>query len=97
VHCSPYHLARQFRSITGASVSEYLLRLRLALASERLAEGADDLAALATDLGFANHSHFSARFRSVFGMPPGAVRRALTAGDLRELRTFLTADGSLAS
>ena len=39
VHCSPYHLARQFRSITGASVSNSLLRLRLALASERLAEG----------------------------------------------------------
>ena len=92
VYCSPFHLARQFRSVTGVSVSGYLLRLRLALASERLAEGADDLAALAADLGFASHSHFSARFRSVFGLPPGVVRQALTAGELAELRTFVTAE-----
>lgn len=96
VHCSPFHLARQFRTVTGTSVSGYLLRLRLAGAIERLADGAEDLAALASDLGFASHSHFSARFRSVFGVSPGAARHTLAVGDLIELRTFLTADGSLA-
>ncbi len=97
VHCSPFHLARQFRTITGMSVSGYLLRLRLALACERLAEGADDLAALAADLGFANHSHFSARFRSVFGVPPRAVRGVFTSGEVAELRRLVTADGITAS
>jgi AraC family transcriptional regulator len=96
VHCSPYHLARQFRRITGTSVSGYLLRLRLVLASQRLADGADDLAAVAHDLGFASHSHFSARFRSVFGAPPTAVRHVLTAGGSKELSTLVTANDGVA-
>jgi AraC-like DNA-binding protein len=92
VHCSPFHLARQFRRITGTSISRYLVRLRLALAVDRLASGATDLAGIASDLGFASHSHFTARFRSVFGTPPSSVRRALTSGELEELRTFVTAE-----
>jgi AraC-like DNA-binding protein len=61
VHCSPFHLARQFRALMGSSISTSLLRLRLAIALQRLAEGEANLARLADDLGFANHSHFSAR------------------------------------
>jgi AraC-type DNA-binding domain-containing proteins len=78
-------------------VSAYLLRLRLGLASQRLPEGEDDLARLANDLGVASHSHFSARFRSVFGVPPGTVRHALTRGTGAELRTFMTAQDRAAS
>jgi len=97
VHCSPFHLARQFRAVTGTSISTYLLRLRLALALQRLAEGEADLAGLAADMGFASHSHFGARFRSVFGVPPGSVRDSLTTGRLAELRTFVTAEDRAAS
>jgi AraC family transcriptional regulator len=92
VHCSPFHLARQFRAVTGTSIARALLRLRLALALQRLAEGEADLAALAADLGFASQSHFGARFRSVFETSPGSVRNALTAGRTAELRTFVTAE-----
>jgi AraC family transcriptional regulator len=74
VDCSPFHLARQFRSITGETIARYLLRLRLAIALERLAQGEDDLARLARELGFAHHSHFSARFRDTFGLTPSAAR-----------------------
>jgi AraC-like DNA-binding protein len=79
VHCSPFHLARQFRAATGETVSRYLLRLRLALAMERMAAGESSLARLAHDLGFAHHSHFSARFRAVFGATPSDVRKIVTA------------------
>jgi AraC-like DNA-binding protein len=77
VHCSPFHLTRQFRALTGETVSGYLVRLRLALALARLAEGETRLAGLALDLGFAHHSHFSARFRAVFGLTPSAARETL--------------------
>ena len=70
VHCSPYHLAPQFRVATGETVSRYALRLRLALAVQRLADGERRLARLAVELGFAHHSHFSASFRRVFGTSP---------------------------
>ncbi len=97
VHASPFHLARQFRAGTGSSIGQALLRLRLALALERLAAGEDDLSALAADLGFSSQSHFGARFRSVFGTSPGALRDSFTAGRLAGLRTFLTAEDRAAS
>lgn len=97
VHCSPFHLARQFRAMTGESLARYLLRLRLALALERLADGETDLAAMAADLGFASHSHFSARFRSVLGVSPTSVRGSLARGRLAELRTIVTAQDRAAS
>jgi AraC family transcriptional regulator len=79
VHCSPFHLARQFRAATGESISRYLVRLRLALSLERLADGETALARLAVELGFAHHSHFTARFRAEFGITPSEARRIVTA------------------
>ena len=79
VHTSPYHLARQFKAGVGETITRYLLGLRLALALDRLQEGEDDLARLATDLGFASHSHFSERFRQIYGSTPSQVRKILTA------------------
>ena len=79
VHCSPFHLARQFRALTGETIARYLVRLRLASALERLA-GETALARLAVELGFAHHSHFTARFRAAFGITPSEARRIVTAG-----------------
>jgi AraC-like DNA-binding protein len=80
VHCSPFHLARQFRAVTGETIARYLLRLRLASALHRLAAGETALARLAVELGFAHHSHFTARFRATFGVTPSEARRIVTAG-----------------
>ncbi len=74
VHASPFHLARVFRQRTGAPLHRYLTRLRLRAALERLAGGANDLTALALDLGFSSHSHFADAFRREFGRTPSAVR-----------------------
>ena len=79
VHCSPFHLARQFRAATGETIARYLGRLRLAAAAQRIAAGEDDLARLAVELGFTHHSHLSARFRGAFGVTPSEVRRIVTA------------------
>jgi AraC-like DNA-binding protein len=91
VGCSPYHLARLFRRATGTSIHQYLLRLRLAIALGRLAQGETDLGRLAADLGFAHHSHFSASFRRIFGLTPTQARRSLTGSGWAEMSTFLTA------
>lgn len=74
VAVSPYHLARGFRAATGQSIGEYLLRVRVHSALDRLQGGENDLARLALDLGFTTHSHFSARFRAVFGLTPSQAR-----------------------
>ncbi len=74
VGCSPYHLARRFRTATGSSIHRTLLSLRLALAAERVLDGANDLSTLALDLGFASHGHLTTAFRAAYGTPPSALR-----------------------
>jgi AraC family transcriptional regulator len=86
VGSSPYHLARQFRAATGETISGYVLRLRLGVALERLAEGERDIAAVAVDAGFSHHSHFTARFHAAFGMTPRDARELLTRRRLDEER-----------
>ena len=55
-------------------------------------EGAGrDLEVDALETGFTHHSHFSARFRRVFGMTPTAARETLTKRRLDQLRTIVTA------
>jgi AraC family transcriptional regulator len=71
---SVFHLARVFRRATGCTIHRYRTRLRILAAIERMA-GAEDLAALAVDLGFASHSHFTAAFRGVCGTTPSRLRR----------------------
>lgn len=87
--CSPFHLARQFRAVSGETISRYLLRLRLATAVDRLADGESDIAALAVALGFSHHSHFTARFRTAFGITPKRAREIFTRRSFDELRSLV--------
>ena len=75
VGCSPFHLSRVFRGHARLTLRDYLGRLRVRLAAGRLAEGAPDLTALALDLGFTDHSHFTNAFRRQMGVPPSRLRR----------------------
>jgi AraC family transcriptional regulator len=85
VGVSPFHLARLFRRRTGAPVHRYLTCLRLRASLERLADGANDLTALALELGFSSHSHFTDSFRREFGRTPSDVRRGAGLRGLREM------------
>lgn len=91
VHCSPFHLARQFRGDVGMPIHRYLTRLRLALALERLPEAKGDLSHLALDLGFASHSHLTATFAAVFGFPPSSFQSRSQRAKLAEMRKILKA------
>ena len=77
VGCSPYHLARLFRDETGLSLRQYRLRVRLAQAMQRLADGDENLSAMAIDLGFSHHSHLTESFRRLVGVSPREVRGRL--------------------
>jgi AraC family transcriptional regulator len=85
VYASPFHLARVFQQHTGVPVHRYLTRLRLRASLERLADGANDLTALALELGFSSHSHFTDTFRREFGRAPSDVRRNASRRTLRKM------------
>jgi AraC family transcriptional regulator len=91
VHTSPFHFTRIFQQRVGVPVHRYLTQLRLRAALERLAEGEDDLTALALDLGFSSHSHFADSFRKEFGKTPSDVRRLSSPRALREMSKNLEA------
>ncbi len=74
---SPHHLSRVFRAATGRTISRHRMRLRARVAMERLAAGDHDLARLAADLGFADHSHLCRVVRGETGSTPSALRAAL--------------------
>lgn len=76
---SPHHLSRTFAAATGLTLSRYRRRLRVRAALARLEQGADDLARLAADLGFADHSHLTAACKAEAGQAPSRLR-ALLAG-----------------
>jgi AraC family transcriptional regulator len=76
LHVSTYHLCRLFKEETGIPIHRYLNKVRLLEALGPVVGGKDELSALALDLGFSSHSHFTAVFRKEFGMTPSEVRRA---------------------
>ena len=75
--CSPYHLSHTFHGTAGLSLRGYVRRLRARVAAERLAAGASHLTALALDLGYADHSHFTNSFRREWGVSPSTFRSRL--------------------
>jgi AraC-like DNA-binding protein len=91
VGSSPYHLLRLFRVETGSTIHRYRMQLRLAAAARAILEGCDDLTALALDLGFSSHSHFTDAFRRRFGLAPSALRARTTRGQRAAIRKNPTA------
>ena len=72
---SPFHLTRAFHAEVGLPVHQYLLRLRLCLALQRIVDTPAGLSTIALDAGFASHAHFTDAFRRLFGVTPSNVRR----------------------
>lgn len=77
VGVSPFHLTRLVRGFAGETLHQFLTRQRLAVAMHRIAQGANDLTALALDLGFSSHSHFSASFKREYGQSPSSLRKLI--------------------
>ena len=88
LYTSEFHLARIFRRATGFSLHGYRKQLRLRLALDYLADGAE-LSGIAHQLGFASHSHFTDSFRRAFGIAPSAIRETLGHRGVRKLRSAL--------
>ena len=73
---SPAYFSRRFKQQVGMSWSDYVRTHRLHLASRRLLETTQSIAAIADTLGFATPSHFGELFHRRFGVTPGEYRQA---------------------
>ena len=91
VNASPFNFARMFQQQTGLPLHRYLTLLRLRASLERIAVQNADLAAIALDLGFSSHSHFTDVFRREFGETPSFFRKRLSNKTIREMSKDLIA------
>lgn len=73
-------LARAFRLRYGCTIGQYVRSRRLEVARRLVLGSETPLATVALESGFADQSHMTRLFAARFGMPPGRLRSALTAG-----------------
>jgi len=70
VKLSPHHFAHVFKRVIGIAPHQYVLQRRLERAKVLLAHTNLPIVEIATELGFANQSHFSEVFHRETGMTP---------------------------
>ncbi len=74
---SPCHFARLFKDSTGQTVHSYVLERRLRHSYALLLGTELSISHVAVETGFADESHFGRRFKALFGVTPGIVRRGI--------------------
>ena len=71
---SRYHFLRTFKSVTGITPHQWLLRGRLRDAAQRLVTSRAPVTDIALDVGFEDLSNFIRSFRAEFGVSPSRYR-----------------------
>jgi AraC-like DNA-binding protein len=71
---SRYHFLRTFKSVTGVTPHQWLLRARLRDAAQLLITSRSPVTEIALDVGFEDLSNFIRSFRAEFGVSPSRYR-----------------------
>ena len=74
-HVTPAYLCRLFRRYDHQTPYQFLMRLKMNLAAERLQDPAVLVKEVAAELGFDDPFHFSRAFKNVLGLSPEKFRR----------------------
>lgn len=77
-NCSTRHLTRQFKLLTGMTISEYIHMIRIAHAKQMLELTKERIGAIATMVGFNDIGYFNKLFRQHTGQTPRAYRQSRT-------------------
>jgi AraC-like DNA-binding protein len=75
VHMSPYHLAHVFSHQIGLPIHTYAETVRIRKAKQLLKSGLP-IADISTQLGYADQSHFTRRYKRFEGVTPGRYQRS---------------------
>jgi AraC family transcriptional regulator len=91
---SPFHFHRIFAALMGETVAEYVRRLRLGAAVQRLLQSNESITEIALAVGYETPAAFTKAFRKRFGIAPITLRtmdRAAAYALLLEQPTAKTA------
>jgi AraC family transcriptional regulator len=75
---SRYHFLRTFKSVTGVTPRQWLIRARLQRAAQLLRSGSTPVTEIAFEAGFEDLSNFIRTFRREFGFSPSHYRTRAT-------------------
>ncbi|HSB26743.1 MAG TPA: helix-turn-helix domain-containing protein, partial [Pyrinomonadaceae bacterium] len=76
-YLSPFHFARVFKKLTGATPHNYLAAIRTSRAQSLLAETDMSITEIGARVGYLSASHFTKAFRLSTGTTPREFRKAL--------------------
>jgi AraC-like DNA-binding protein len=80
---SPFQLDQRIRALFGLSAGQYLSRVRIDRACDRLKHTDAALSDLALECGYADQAAFTRQFHKSVGLTPGAYRSATARGRKR--------------
>lgn len=78
VGISRAQLHRKMKDITGTSTGKFLRNLRMEQAAKLLREGKINISQVAASVGYADNAHFSAAFKTHFGLSPAEYMEKIT-------------------
>lgn len=78
-YLSPFHFARLFKKLTGASPHNYLASIRATRAQLLLAETDLSVSQIGARVGYLSGSHFTKAFRTATGATPREFRKGLVS------------------
>ena len=77
IHCSTVTVTEHFRREFGITVMQYILKKRMALATQLLLESEYSIGDIAASCGFCDAEYFSRRFKRVHGISPMEYRKQI--------------------
>ncbi len=89
VHTAPLHFCRVFKQITGYSIRDYQLQIRLALAMDLLECGGVSVSDAARMAGFSSQSHLSDAFYEITQLRPSRASAYLSGKAATSLRSLM--------
>jgi AraC-like DNA-binding protein len=78
-YLSPFHFARLFKKLTGASPHNYLAAIRATKAQLLLAETELSITEVGARVGYLSGSHFTKAFRTATGATPREFRKSVVS------------------
>lgn len=74
IFIAPSHLRRIFKNLTGQTIHDYILAIRMSKARELLFNPELKVYEVAQAVGYNNHSYFCITFKKYYGTTPGEYR-----------------------
>lgn len=94
-YLSEFHFHRIFKLLTGETIKEFLLRLKIERAANKLKHSNDSIGQIAFENGYENHETFTRAFKKYFELTPQEYRDTIQQITIRKQTDYQAKEMSL--